>query len=155
MDATNVPVRSAVLTPLTTNGGHDEAVGRRIGDFFTRIVHGRDVRVAYIVIERLDDCRRIGFGFRSVVVLRLIGHYESAVVRIACHGAKDHPQVAGAARTAGHQVQRLAKTGEQIVNLLGVAAKPVLLSGAWIIIRHDNIIINDNWTQVRIWHVPH
>jgi hypothetical protein len=42
---------------------------------------------------------------------------ESTVMRIAGHGTKDHPQVAGATRASSHQIEGLSKVDNQIVDL--------------------------------------
>lgn len=74
-------------------------------------------------------------------MFRLVVREESAVVRIACHGAKNHAQIAGAAWASRNQIQRSAKTDEQIVDLFGVAAKPVFLSWACMHICQTPLII--------------
>ena len=135
-----LPVRSTVFTPWTTKSRNDEAVGWRICDFFTRIEHCIGKCIVEVEIENLDKRRRIRIRLRNASRHRLVVGEESAVMRIACHRAKDHAQVAGTTRATGHQIQRRTKTNLQVIDLCRVAAIPMFFSGTLIIFIRDQLI---------------
>lgn len=110
-------LRVAEFSPATAESRNGKAVGRRIGDFFARIVQVVHVGAANVVVEFLDD--RLGFIVDRIDQVdngsRL---YEFTVFRMASHVAENHSQIPGAAGASADQTQCRSEIDRQVLDLL-------------------------------------